>query len=79
MSIGVTNDAQSRILFTEFIDGDMELWKNKTKGESIKSYEDDLESVKPQLDRLKQIYGWNDTVSFTRFSSQEWATGNSKS
>ncbi len=70
-SIHATADVDAQLLFEEFIDGNVNLWKEYERtGQVPPKFAANLQKLQPELDALKQIYGWNDTVSFGKLASQ---------
>lgn len=70
-SIDVKSDEEAKIIFGEFIDGDSKLWLDYVQtGVKNPVFEQNLQRIKPSLDKLRNLYNWTDTTSFVKTANQ---------
>jgi hypothetical protein len=70
-SIDVKSDEEAKIIFGEFIDGDSKLWLDYVQtGVKNPVFEQNLQRIKPSLDKLRNLYNWTDTTSFVKTTNQ---------
>ena len=70
-SINVESDEDSKVLFSEFLDGNPRLWENYTKtGIRDASYDENERKLEPVREELEKIYNWNSTESFIKLANQ---------
>lgn len=71
-SINITNDDDAKILFEEFIDGNVQLWEEyeRTKVDNP-IFRENLAKVNNSLNMLRDKYGWDKKQSFVKVANQE--------
>ena len=70
-SINVESDEDSKVLFSEFLDGNPTFWKNyKETGVKDASYDENDKKLEPVREELEKMYNWNSTESFIKLANQ---------
>ena len=70
-SINVESDEDSKVLFSEFLDGNPRLWEDYEKtGVKDASYDENERKLEPVREELEKMYNWNSTESFIKLANQ---------